>query len=92
MIISLDSEVSPYEPFGRSIVSSVPEHKSRQAANSEHDELLTLAHQLHNDFVAAELDSTRDLFRSLNDVSISKEESLNQVIAPPFCLVFYLDN
>ena len=79
MVISLDSEISQYEPFGRNVISSVPEHKNRQASNNEHDDLLTLAHHLHNDFTAAELDNTRDFFRSLNDVSISKEGSFNQV-------------
>ncbi len=106
MVISLDSEIATFEPFGRSIVSSVPEHKSRGgsgvgvngagcitggsstiiAANrspaglassslaSAEDLHLTLAHHLHNDFTAAEIDSTRDLFRSLHGVSMSSQD------------------
>lgn len=95
MVISLDSEIATFEPFGRSIVSSVPEHKSRgtlvspaaaaasststlaaeEAAEDQTEYLhsLTLAHHLHNDFTAAEVDNTRDLFRSLNGVSMSKD-------------------
>ena len=82
MVISLDNEISQFEPFGRNVISSVPEHKNRQANNNENDDLLTLAHHLHNDFTAAELDNTRDLCRSLNDVSISKEGSFVQVTWP----------
>ena len=74
-MISLDNEISSYEPFGRSIISSVPGHKNRLLNNNNNNDENEILPLLQNDFISAELDNTRDLFRSLNDVSISKSGS-----------------
>ncbi|KAI2805379.1 Anaphase-promoting complex subunit 1 [Blomia tropicalis] len=77
MVISLDDEVAPYEPFGRSIVQFVPNHKSDKPPNNdnEHCELLSMIRSLHNDFTTSELESTKELFNMMNNISITNENN-----------------
>ncbi|UXI17364.1 hypothetical protein NH340_JMT03307 [Sarcoptes scabiei] len=75
MVISLDNEISHYEPYGRTMLELIPNQKSTidDEEDGVHNELLDDRHQttFNNDFIPAELDSTRDLFRSIADDAIS---------------------
>lgn len=76
MVISLDNEISPYEPFGRSIIESIPNpnltsRQSKSDRNNSYDDNLVSDNgenfAFNNDFITAELDQCRDLFRSINE-------------------------
>ncbi|KAH7642915.1 anaphase-promoting complex subunit 1-like protein [Dermatophagoides farinae] len=77
MVISLDNEISPYEPFGRSIIESIPNpnltsRQSKSDRNNSYDDNLVSDNgenfAFNNDFITAELDQCRDLFRSINEI------------------------
>ena len=88
MIISLDKEISVYKPYGRKIADSIPNFNNRSKKNDPESEISDSKIHFSNDFIAAELDTSRDLFRSINDVLISKEASFSSVRI--LCVLFIL--
>ncbi|OTF69685.1 hypothetical protein BLA29_001885, partial [Euroglyphus maynei] len=74
MVISLDNEISSYEPFGRSIIQSIPNTNiiSRRSTDNLDDENFSF----NNDFTTAELDQCRDLFRSVNEAENDSSSKL----------------
>ncbi|KAH9418940.1 Anaphase-promoting complex subunit 1 [Dermatophagoides pteronyssinus] len=70
MVISLDNEISPYEPFGRSIIESIPNpNLTLRPTESSSEQLSDENFSFNNDFITSELDQCRDLFRSINEIN-----------------------
>lgn len=70
MVISLDNEISPYEPFGRSIIESIPNpNLTLRSTESSSEQLSDENFSFNNDFITSELDQCRDLFRSINEIN-----------------------
>lgn len=88
MVISLDNEISLYKPYGRKIINWIPSFKNRGKSSKKKEfDVKDGSHSkiYFNDFIAAELDTSRDLFRSTNDVSMSIENTFAMVIL--FCFL-----
>ena len=74
MVISLDNEISPYEPFGRSIIESIPNPNLTLHSTESSEQLSDENFSFNNDFITSELDQCRDLFRSINEINNNNDK------------------